>query len=46
MFLALRVHVEERRAQQALQAQPIWNVPAAIPQAEAALAREEEAVWQ
>jgi O-antigen ligase len=46
MLLALRVHAEERRAQQALQAQPIWSVPAAIAQGEAAFAQAEEAVWQ
>lgn len=46
MLLALRVHVEEKRAQETLQADPVWDVPLPIPEREAAHAYVEEAAWR
>jgi O-antigen ligase len=46
MLLALRVHVEEKRAQEVLQADSVWDVPLPIPEREVAYAHAEEAAWQ
>ena len=46
MLLALRVHVEEKRAQEALQTDPVWDVPLPVPKREVAYAHTEEAAWQ
>jgi len=46
MFLALRVYVEERRAQVTLVAQPVWGTPAAMPPRPVASAHVEEVAWQ
>ncbi len=46
MLLALRVHVEEKRAQEALQTDPVWDVPLPVPEREVAYAHAEETAWQ
>lgn len=46
MFLALRVHVEETRAQQAVEVQPAPDRHHVVPQREVAFAQAEGAVWQ
>jgi len=46
MFLALRVHVEETRAQQAVEVQPALDMHHVVPRRQVAFAQAEEAVWQ
>ncbi len=46
MLLTLRVYVEEKRSQEALRVDYVWDTPVAIPQRQVAFVHPEEAIWQ